>query len=216
VARRLRPAAVSDVLVVALALPAVSFMASRGAPEVTWVTDVLLVVATLVWARLRRLSRADVGLGLGDVRLTFVVSGTALALATSACVVASSFIGATPEVPGGSTTTTGELLRVFAITAAAEETIYRGAFLGVSAVKLRPAQAVAIQAVSFGLWHVGPSMSELGIDDVGDVGGITLRVVATALAAIPLTCIRMKCRSIVPVVALHGGVSASVLFISGL
>jgi membrane protease YdiL (CAAX protease family) len=74
---------------------------------------------------------------------------------------------------------------------------------------------LAIQAVSFGLWHVGPSISELGIDNICDVAGIALRVAATALAAIPLTYMRMKCRSVVPVIVLHGGVTGSVLFISG-
>jgi membrane protease YdiL (CAAX protease family) len=101
------------------------------------------------------------------------------------------------------------VLRLPLATAVAEELLFRSALLGVERRRRPPAEAVAVTAVAFGLWHVLPALRHHELAD--RVGGrpasIGATVALTAVAGAGLTWLRLRSRSVVAPIVAHIGIN---------
>ncbi len=73
------------------------------------------------------------------------------------------------------------LIRIPIGTAAFEEVAFRGVLLGIVAVRYGPRAGLLASSVVFGLWHIGPTLAALRINDV------TTGRTRTCAAAVTLT-----------------------------
>ena len=63
------------------------------------------------------------------------------------------------------------MVRIPLGTAVAEETIFRGAVLGLLTQRHPRARAVAVSSALFGCWHVLPTLDTLALNPVGEAVG---------------------------------------------
>ena len=178
--------------------------------------DGLLVTAMLLWGRQRGLSREDLGLGADSLRRGAALLGIAIVAGLGVCVLVFAMTRDASSAAEVLSRTGGDVLRIFAITATMEEIIFRGAFLGIAIPALGRRRAILVQSVSFGLWHIGPSIAELGLDETADIVGVLGRVAFTGVAAVALALVRVRYRSVVPCVALHGVITSVNTVVSGI
>jgi uncharacterized protein len=110
------------------------------------------------------------------------------------------------------------LVRIPLGTAVAEETLFRGALLGILLQRHSRARASAVSAALFGLWHVLPTLDTLALNPLGSaVGGDPVRttgavmasVAATAAAGLGFSWLRFRGDSVLAPVVAHAALNCS-------
>lgn len=109
---------------------------------------------------------------------------------------------------GGDELASQVLLRIPLGTVLWEEVAFRGVLLAALARVLSPRAAIAGSAAVFGLWHVRPTLSALAINDLTTGPLLTglavlLACLATALAGLVLTWLRLRSGSLLAPALLH-------------
>jgi membrane protease YdiL (CAAX protease family) len=108
------------------------------------------------------------------------------------------------------------LIRIPLVTAATEELLFRSALLGVSEQWLGTRRAVVWTSLVFGLWHVVPAVHShrhnVGAAGAVDrLGGRTAlvagTVAATAVAGLGLAALRLRTKSVVAPIIVHGAIN---------
>jgi uncharacterized protein len=104
------------------------------------------------------------------------------------------------------------LVRIPLGTVVLEETLFRGALLGLALRRWSPPVAVAFSSVLFGLWHLLPARGVSGFNPVVATAtqgtlrhglAIILAVAATALAGAVFCWLRLRARSLAAPAMLH-------------
>jgi membrane protease YdiL (CAAX protease family) len=100
------------------------------------------------------------------------------------------------------------LVRIPLGTVVWEEVAFRGVLLAALARLLDRRHAVAVAAAVFGLWHVRPTLSAVAANDLADepllVGlAVLLGCVATAVAGVVLSWLRLRSGSLLAPALLH-------------
>jgi membrane protease YdiL (CAAX protease family) len=100
-------------------------------------------------------------------------------------------------------------LRLPLATAVAEELLFRSALLAVERRRRPHAQAVAVTACAFGLWHVLPALRhhELAARVGGRPASIGATVALTAAAGAGFAWLRLRSRSVVAPIVAHAGIN---------
>jgi membrane protease YdiL (CAAX protease family) len=110
------------------------------------------------------------------------------------------------------------LVRIPLGTAVAEETIFRGALLGLLLQHQPRARAVAVSSALFGCWHVLPTLDTLALNPVGEAvgdgpartGGAVLAAAAvTAVAGLGFSWLRFRGDSVLAPVVVHAALNSS-------
>lgn len=198
-------------------LAAVGLLLSYGAllalavPEVAY-TPVNLAVAGIALLVAHRLgvswedlglsrSRISYGLRLGALWVLPAAAGVGLAVAIP--LTRGWFADETIQGMGTWQTVYHALVRVPFGTALAEELLFRGALLGLLLRRHRPAAALAVSSVVFGLWHVVSTVQRLeenqaaaGTDAWGQVAIVGGAVVFTTIAGMFFGWLRLRSGSI--------------------
>jgi membrane protease YdiL (CAAX protease family) len=177
----------------------------------------LLAVLIAVWlggCRARDLGLAPQGLGRG------LRYGVAAMVVVAAVLTIGAALPATRELyldrrvdqDSVATLLYVTLIRVPFGTVALEETLFRGALLGLGLRRWRPSVAIAWSSLLFGLWHVLPASGLASFNPVaaGAVHSPTGRLLATvvavagsALAGVVFCWLRLRARSLLAPVMLH-------------
>jgi len=180
---------------------------------------------SLAAARRRRVPAADLGLG-GDR----VGRGLRVGLAAGAPVAALVALGA--AVPAtrrwfvderGTTGGAGyalyhTLVRIPLGTAVAEETLFRGALLGMLLQRHSRLRASAVSSALFGIWHVLPTLDTLALNQAGAAvggdpvrtgGAVLVSVAVTAAAGLGFSWLRFRGDSVVAPVVVHAALNCS-------
>jgi uncharacterized protein len=134
------------------------------------------------WAELG-LARSALPAGLrwGGVCAAVVAAGYAVAVAVP--LTREALLGGRDADAGTADVLVQVLVRIPLGTVAWEEIAFRGVLLAVLMRELRPAVAVGVSAVVFGLWHIRPALGGLPVDGVAEgSGGTGLSVVLTCVA----------------------------------
>jgi membrane protease YdiL (CAAX protease family) len=109
------------------------------------------------------------------------------------------------------------LLRIPFGTAMAEELIFRGALLGLFMQRHRPWVAALLSSLVFGVWHVLPTLNSLGTnpgasatqnDPLLQAGAVALVVLATGVAGMFFSWLRLRSGSILSPWLTHTGFNA--------
>lgn len=100
------------------------------------------------------------------------------------------------------------LVRIPLGTVVFEEVVFRGALDAAARDRLSPAAAVAVSAVTFGLYHVPPTLVALRINDVAPSSPAGLATTAgavatTAVAGVLFTWLRQRSGSLLAPVVAH-------------
>ena len=187
-----------------------------------------LAVAGLSLAAARRSGVSAAELGLDRQR---AARGLRVGLAAAAPVVAVVAIGAALPATrrflvGDRRATTGgagyalyhTLVRIPLGTAVAEETLFRGALLGLLSQRHPRARAVAVSSALFGCWHVLPTLDTLALNPLGETvgggpartgGAVLASVAVTALAGLGFSWLRFRGDSVVAPVVVHAALNSS-------
>jgi uncharacterized protein len=213
-------------LAAAAALLAWNAAINRVVPAPAYVPANLAVAGlSLLAARGRRVPAADLGLGRDRA-----ARGLRVGLAASVPVAAAVAVGA--AVPAtrrlflderGTTGGTGyalyhTLVRIPLGTAAAEETLFRGALLGILLQRHSRARAAAVSSVLFGFWHVLPTLDTLRgnaagaavRDDPARTGAaVAASVAVTAAAGLGFSWLRFRGDSVVAPMVVHAALNSS-------
>jgi membrane protease YdiL (CAAX protease family) len=213
-------------LAAAAALLAWNTAINRVVPSPAYVPANLAAAGlALAAARRARVPAADLGLdreraGRG------LRAGLATAVPVVAAVAAGAALPATRRWFLDERATTGgtgralyhTLVRIPLGTAVAEETIFRGALLGILLQRHPRARAAAVSSVLFGCWHVLPTLDTLPLNPVGEkVGGDPARTAGAVLASVAVTAaaglgfswLRFRGDSLVAPVVVHAAVNSS-------
>lgn len=171
---------------------------------------VLLAVARatgLSWEELG-LARRRLGAGArwGGVCVALVAAGYVVALAAPA--VRPLLTDARVAGLGGGEVAYRVLVRIPLGTVLWEEIAFRGVLLAALARVLSLRTATVVSAAVFGIWHVRPTLSALAINDLADGpllsgAAVLLGCLATALAGVFLTWLRLRSGSLLAPVLLH-------------
>jgi membrane protease YdiL (CAAX protease family) len=109
------------------------------------------------------------------------------------------------------------LLRIPFGTAMAEELIFRGALLGLFLQRHRPWVAALLSSLVFGVWHVLPTLNTLGTNPGASAtqdnpllqaGAVALVVLATGVAGMFFSWLRLRSGSILAPWLMHTGFNA--------
>jgi uncharacterized protein len=109
------------------------------------------------------------------------------------------------------------LLRIPFGTAMAEELIFRGALLGLFMQRHRPWVAALLSSLVFGVWHVLPTLNSLGTNPGASatqdnlplqIGAVALVVLATGVAGMFFSWLRLRSGSILAPWLTHTGFNA--------
>jgi membrane protease YdiL (CAAX protease family) len=180
---------------------------------------------SLAAARTRRVPAADLGLG-GDRVGRGLRVGLAAAAPLAAVVALGAALPATRRWFLDERATTGgagyalyhTLVRIPFGTAVAEETLFRGALLGMLLQRHSRMRASAVSSALFGVWHVLPTLDTLALNPAGSavgadpvrVGGAVLAsVVATAAAGLGFSWLRFRGDSVLAPVVAHAALNCS-------
>jgi membrane protease YdiL (CAAX protease family) len=110
------------------------------------------------------------------------------------------------------------LVRIPLGTAVAEETIFRGALLGMLLQRHPRARAAAVSSVLFGCWHVLPTLETLALNPLGKKVGddpartavaVLASVAVTAAAGLGFSWLRFRGDSLVAPVVVHAALNSS-------
>jgi membrane protease YdiL (CAAX protease family) len=106
------------------------------------------------------------------------------------------------------------LVRIPLGTAVFEEFAFRGVLLALLARRWSIRTAVVASSVLFGLWHIRPTLSAVGINDP-TAGGMTVAaavtgaVVATAAAGALFCALRLRADSLLAPIVVHAVVNGA-------
>ena len=199
---------------------------NRLVPSPAYVPANLAATALAVAAaRQSGVSAADLGLDPARAGRGLRVGLTA-AVPVVAVVAAGAALPATRHWFQDKRATTGgtgqalyhTLLRIPLGTAAAEETIFRGAVLGLLTQRHPRARAVAVSSALFGCWHVLPTLDTLALNPVGETvgdglartaGAVLAAAAVTALAGLGFSWLRFRGDSVVAPVVVHAALNSS-------
>ena len=213
-------------LAAAAALAAWNAAINRVVPSPAYVPANLAAAGlALAAGRRARVPAADLGLDLGRVGRGLRV-GLAAAVPVVAAVAAGAALPATRRWFRDERATTGgtgralyhTLVRIPLGTAVAEETIFRGALLGMLLQRHPTARAAAVSSVLFGCWHVLPTIDTLALNPLGErVGGdpartggaVVASVAVTAAAGLGFSWLRLRADSLVAPVVVHAALNSS-------
>jgi membrane protease YdiL (CAAX protease family) len=179
----------------------------------------------LAAGRRARVPAADLGLDPGRAGRGLRV-GLAAAVPVVAAVAAGAALPATRRWFRDERAATGgtgralyhALVRIPLGTAVAEETIFRGALLGMLLQRHPTARAAAVSSVLFGCWHVLPTLDTLALNPLGErVGGdpartggaVVASVAVTAAAGLGFSWLRLRADSLVAPVVVHAVLNSS-------
>jgi uncharacterized protein len=180
---------------------------------------------SLAAARTRRVPAADLGLGCDRVGRGLRV-GLAAAAPLAALVALGAALPATRRWFLDERATTGgagyalyhSLVRIPFGTAVAEETLFRGALLGILLQRHSRMRASAVSSALFGVWHVLPTLDTLALNPAGSavgadpvrVGGAVLAAVAaTGAAGLGFSWLRFRGDSLLAPVVAHAALNCS-------
>jgi membrane protease YdiL (CAAX protease family) len=182
-----------------------------GPSRYEWVPVSLLTGALVLIAWAAGATRADLGLGLADIR-----AGVRYGAAAAGIVLLALIVAAAIPVTNGflhdsrAQISGGRLLYELAVpilllTAIPEEFAFRGVLLG-SALRLwGPWRASLITSALFGLWHIAPTLHTMS--DNGSLAGQVLvvlgSVAVTFLAGLVFCWLRLRSRSLIAPVLAH-------------
>ncbi len=213
-------------LAAAAALAAWNAAINRVVPSPAYVPANLAGAGlALAAGRRARVPAADLGLDPGRAGRGLRV-GLAAAVPVVAAVAAGAALPATQRWFRDERAATGgtgralyhTLVRIPLGTAVAEETIFRGALLGMLLQRHPTARAAAVSSVLFGCWHVLPTLDTLALNPLGErVGGdpartggaVVASVAVTAVAGLGFTWLRLRADSLVAPVVVHAAVNSS-------
>jgi membrane protease YdiL (CAAX protease family) len=213
-------------LAAAAALAAWNAAINRVVPSPAYVPANLAAAGlALAAGRRARVPAADLGLDLGRAGRGLRV-GLAAAVPVVAAVAAGAALPATRRWFRDERATTGgtgralyhTLVRIPLGTAVAEETIFRGALLGMLLQRHPTARAAAVSSVLFGCWHVLPTLDTLPLNPLGErVGGdpartggaVVASVAVTAAAGLGFSWLRLRADSLVAPVVVHAALNSS-------
>lgn len=177
----------------------------------------------LVVARVAGLSWVDLGLGAGAVGAGWRWGGLAVLLAAVGAAALGALAGAWPRLRPALADPRADLsslrlafqvlVRIPLGTALFEELAFRGVLQALAGEAVPVASAVTLQAVAFGLWHVGPT--RLALRERArpaalpvHVWVVAAAVVATTAAGIVLGVLRAHTGSLLAPVLAHAAVNA--------
>ena len=220
-----RPLARSE-LAASAALLAWNAAINRAVPASAYVPANLAVAGlSVLAARRRRVPAADMGLGRDrlakGLRVGLVATApvaAAVALGAAAPATRRFFLDERGSTGGAGYALYHTLVRIPFGTAVAEETLFRGALLGMLLQRHSRARASAVSSVLFGLWHVLPTLDTLRLnaagaaarDDPARTGGAVLASVAvTAAAGLGFSWLRFRGDSVVAPVVVHAALNSS-------
>jgi uncharacterized protein len=207
-------------LVVALAV-AGNAATNLLVPAALYVPTAILVaaLAVLVAVRVGGCGARDLGLAAADAGAGLRLGAAAMAvvavlLAVGLAVPATRELFADRRVEEHSVAALlyATLVRIPLGTALLEETLFRGALLGLGLRRWRPAAAVAWSSALFGLWHVLPSGGLAGYNPAvaglfqGPAGRLAVTaaaVAASALAGALFCWLRLRAGSLLAPAMLH-------------
>lgn len=180
-------------------------------------------IVLLVVARVAGLSWADLGLGAGAVDAGWRWGGLAVLVAGVGASALGALAGVWPRLRPALADPRADLpparlvfqvlVRIPLGTALFEELVFRGVLQAMATEALPVASAVGLQAVAFGLWHVGPTRLALRErarppDPPGQVRVVAAAVVVTAVAGVVLGLLRIHTGSLLAPVLAHAAVNA--------
>lgn len=197
------------------ALNLVPLPAALYVPANLALTGAVLLGASQRWGigpRQIGLTRAGVGPGL---RVGGAVAGlTGLGLLGALAVPAAAPFLADERAAGlaGAGLAYYVLVRIPLGTAVPEEVIFRGVLLDGFASRWPRAAAVLASSAVFGLWHIGPTLRLLEVNEVdlgtgGTVFAVTAAVVATTLAGVGFSLLRRWGSGLVAPILAHAGIN---------
>ena len=213
-------------LAAAAALAAWNAAINRVVPSPAYVPANLAAAGlALAAGRRARVPAADLGLDPGRAGRGLRV-GLAAAVPVVAAVAAGAALPATRRWFRDERAATGgtgralyhTLVRIPLGTAVAEETIFRGALLGMLLQRHPTARAAAVSSVLFGCWHVLPTIDTLALNPLGErVGGdpartggaVAASVAVTAAAGLGFSWLRLRADSLVAPVVVHAVLNSS-------
>jgi membrane protease YdiL (CAAX protease family) len=213
-------------LAAAAALAAWNAAINRVVPSPAYVPANLAAAGlALAAGRRARVPAADLGLDPGRAGRGLRV-GLAAAVPVVAAVAAGAALPATRRWFRDERAATGgtgralyhTLVRIPLGTAVAEETIFRGALLGMLLQRHPTARAAAVSSVLFGCWHVLPTLDTLALNPLGERvgddpartgGAVVASVAVTAAAGLGFSWLRLRADSLVAPVVVHAAVNSS-------
>jgi uncharacterized protein len=213
-------------LAAAAALAAWNAAINRVVPSPAYVPANLAAAGlALAAGRRARVPAADLGLDPGRAGRGLQV-GLAAAVPVVAAVAAGAALPATRRWFRDERAATGgtgralyhTLVRIPLGTAVAEETIFRGALLGMLLQRHPTARAAAVSSVLFGCWHVLPTLDTLALNPLGERvgddpartgGAVVASVAVTAAAGLGFSWLRLRADSLVAPVVVHAAVNSS-------
>jgi uncharacterized protein len=213
-------------LATAAALAAWNAAINRVVPSPAYVPANLAAAGlALAAGRRARVPAADLGLDPGRAGRGLRV-GLAAAVPVVAAVAAGAALPATRRWFRDERAATGgtgralyhTLVRIPLGTAVAEETIFRGALLGMLLQRHPTARAAAVSSVLFGCWHVLPTLDTLALNPLGERvgddpartgGAVVASVAVTAAAGLGFSWLRLRADSLVAPVVVHAAVNSS-------
>jgi membrane protease YdiL (CAAX protease family) len=213
-------------LTAAAALLAWSAAINRMVPRPAYVPANLAAAGlSVLAARTRRVPAAELGLARDRAGRGLLV-GLAAAAPVAGVVALGAALPATRRFfvdERGSTGGAGHalyhtLVRIPFGTALAEETLFRGALLGVLLQRHSPARAAAVSSALFGCWHVLPTLDTLALNRVGAAAGgdpartgaaVAASVAVTAVAGLGFSWLRFRADSVVAPMLVHATLNGS-------
>jgi CAAX protease family protein len=207
---------------------AVGLLALRNVGNVL-VPSALYVPINLVVAALLAVVATCAGVSPAELGLSRRTAGTGLAAGAVIAVAAAAVIGAAAAVPwarplfedqrvgdiaGGGELAYVTLVRIPLGTALFEEFAFRGVLLALLARRWSTGAAVAGSSMLFGLWHIRPTLSAVGINDptadgLAVTAAVAGAVVVTAVAGVLFCGLRLATDSLLAPVVVHGAVNSS-------
>jgi uncharacterized protein len=213
-------------LAAAAALAAWNAAINRVVPSPAYVPANLAAAGlALAAGRRARVPAADLGLDPGRAGRGLRV-GLGAAVPVVAAVAAGAALPATRRWFRDERATTGgtgralyhTLVRIPLGTAVAEETIFRGALLGMLLQRHPTVRAAAVSSVLFGCWHVLPTLDTLALNPLGERvgddpartgGAVVASVAVTAAAGLGFSWLRLRADSLVAPVVVHAALNSS-------
>jgi uncharacterized protein len=213
-------------LAAAAALLAWNAAINRVVPSPAYVPANLAAAGlSVLAARTRRVPAADLGLARDRAGRGLLV-GLAAAAPVAGVVALGAALPATRKYfldERGTTGGTGyalyhTLVRIPFGTALTEETLFRGALLGVLLQRHSRARAAAVSSALFGCWHVLPTLDTLRLNRVGAAVGdhpartgaaVAASVAVTAVAGLGFSWLRFRSDSVVAPMVVHAALNCS-------